>query len=175
MRRISVSLLLLVLCSATAVHAQTPAPKPDPELKKLNILLGYWALEGESQPEPWGPAGKFTFEEGTRWTLGGFYLETRSKQSREIDAYDPANKNFTFAVYNDDGSTYSGVFTINGKTETYSGTGFLAGKRCQIMGTVIFAPDFLSYAWKQEFSTDGKTWTLGWEAKGTKVKPQPTS
>jgi hypothetical protein len=164
------------------VQAQAPAPKPHPELKKLLPLVGHWTYEGETDPGPRGPGGKFTGEQDVRWILKGFYQETRVRekgpageyQSLEIDGYDPANKTLTFAVYDDQGGVVSGVESFSsGTTQTYSGKSVEGGKQYLIRGTVVFAPDFLSFTWKGESSTDGKAWIPAFEIKATKAKPAP--
>jgi len=181
MARTITLLLLSAFCFAPSLWAQAPAPKPDSELKKLQFQVGHWTYEGETKPGPLGPGGNFTGEQDVRWILNGFYLETRAtekgptgeSQSIEIDGYDPANKTFTFAGYADDGGMVSGVFTFSSRTITYSGKSVSGGKQYLIRGTNIFAPDLLSFTWKHEVSTDGKTWMPAWEAKMTKAKPAP--
>src|SRR5215469_5547208 len=91
---------LLSLSLATALLAQ--APKPDPQLKQLSILAGRWTYEGEYKPGPLGPGGKITGEYTGRAILNGFFFEGRETEKSftgethnvEIDASDPANKNF---------------------------------------------------------------------------------
>jgi hypothetical protein len=165
------------------MQAQAPAPKPDPELKKLSGVVGHWTYEGEAKPGPGGSGGKVTGEQDVRWILKGFYQETRQRekgpagesQSLEIDGYDPANKTLTFAVYDDQGGVASGVEAFSsGTTQTYSGKWVEGGgKQYLIRGTVVFAPDFLSFTWKGESSTDGKAWIPAFEVKATKAKAAP--
>jgi hypothetical protein len=182
MTRTIALLFLLMFCLATAMQAQAQAPKPDPELKKLSVFVGHWTYEGESQAGPLGPAGKVTGEQDTRWILGGFYQEARSREKRpagevqslEIDGYDPVNRNFTYSLYGSDGSKESGVYTFSSATsETFTGKGVAGGKQYLIRGTLIFAPDLLSSTSKFEVSTDGKTWLPAYEGKATKTQPAP--
>ncbi len=94
---------VLGLSLATAILAQTPVPKPDPESKKLaTFLSGHWTYEGEYKPGPLGPGGKITGEYTGQTILKGSFFEGRETEKGatgemhniEIDAYDPANKNF---------------------------------------------------------------------------------
>jgi hypothetical protein len=184
MQRFHILLLLLFACFATAVSAQTPAtaPKPDPELKKLaDHCVGHWTYEGEYKPGPLGPGGKVTATATDRMILGGFFLEERrtekgatgESQALELDGYDPVNKNFTASVFNDDGSTYSGVFTLSGNTLTWTGKSIVAGKQYSFRGTLACAADWMSCTQKSEVSSDGSTWVPFFEFNWTKVKPVP--
>jgi hypothetical protein len=161
--------------------AQAPAtaPKPNPELKKLAVLVGHWTYEGEYKPGLIGPGGKITGEYTGEMILGGFFLKAQESEkgamgeSRflEIDGYDPVNKNLTFTGFQDDGSTYSGVLTVNGNTVTWTGKYTVAGKQYLFKEPFILAPDLMSGTVTSEVSVDGHTWTLFFESKWTKVKP----
>jgi len=181
MQRISALLFLSVFCFATALQAQTPTPTPDPALKKMLPFLGHWTYEGESQPGPLGPGGKVTGEQNVRMILGGYFVETRTTEknpkgetrSLEIDRYDPGDKNFPFSVYDSEGATFSGVFTVSGNTSPWSGKYVVAGKQYLIRGTDTLAADSMSFTRKSEMSADGKTWAPLSESKFTKVQPAP--
>jgi hypothetical protein len=47
----------------------------------------------------------------------------------EIDAYDPANKNFICNMYQDDGSRFSGTVTVDGNTITWKESFTLRGSK----------------------------------------------
>jgi len=181
MNRFRLLLFVVVACFATASLAQTPAAakKPNPELKKLAFILGHWTCEGESKPGPQGPGGKTTCTAIDEMVLGGFFLEERRTENgpagvtnaRELYWYDPVAKTYAFSGFVDDGSTYSGVFTLNGNTLTWTGTTTVEGKRVQGRGTNVYSADRMSYMQTIETSSDGKTWTSAGESKWTKVKP----
>ncbi|MGA2074370.1 MAG: DUF1579 family protein [Terriglobia bacterium] len=181
MQRISVLLLLLVACFSTVMRAQAPAPKPDPALKKLSVYQGHWTCEEESKAGPLGPGGKVTSEESFQMILGGFFQQHRATdkgptggQSLEIAGYDPVNKNLHFSGYSNDGSTWSGVLSVNGNTLTSAGKGVVGGNQGLFRGADVFAPDLMSRTGKVEISTDdGKTWIPFIEGKCTKVKLAP--
>ena len=130
-------------------------------------------------PVPCSASRKVTGVQDAQMILGGFFLETgrREKgptgeiQSIEIDAYDPANKKFTYSVYDDHGGTASGVFAFSGNTWKWSGKSAVGGKEYLSRGTGTFAADLLSFTQKAEISIDGKTWMPAWEIKATKAKP----
>jgi hypothetical protein len=172
-------MFLLIVCIAAALQAQAPAPKPDPEVKKLSVFVGHWTYEGETKPSPLGPGGKVTGEESFRMILGGFFQEHRvtgkgpsgQTQSIEIDGYDSVNKNFTYTVYIDDGTTASGVYTVTGNTLPYTGKFVAKGKQYFQRGTWVLSPDTMSYTEKSDISTDGKTWQPYTEGKSTKAPP----
>jgi hypothetical protein len=182
MTRVSVLLFLLLFCFATAMQAQAPAPKPDPEVKKLSVELGHWTYGGEYKPGPLvGQGGKFTGDATCQMILGGFFLQCQwaekwpagEGRGLEIDGYDPVNKNFSSAMYFDDGSRFSGVLTFAGNTYTYVGKLAATGKQYQFKASFVLAPDLKSATEKSELSTDGKTWTPFGEEKWTKAAPVP--
>jgi len=181
MKKIAILCLLLIVGSVSVVQAQAPAtaPKPDPELKKLTVWVGHWTYEGEIKPGPLGPGGKFTGEYDGKMILGGFVFQGRWTEKRpagetrglEMYRYDPVKKNFPTEIYIDDGSSYSGVMSINGNTFTLPGKFFAGGKLYEGRVVMINAADGLSMALKAEISTDGKTWTPFVESKYTKAQP----
>jgi hypothetical protein len=181
MRRNQILPFLLIVVLHHKMQAQTPAPKPNPEVKKLHVLVGHWTGEGEYKPGPLGPGGKITGEYTYRMILGGFFLQGWSTergpmgetQGLEIDGYDPVNKNLTGNLFSDDGSTFSGVWTVSGNKWIWAGNFVLAGKQYMGKNTVIFAKDWMSATSKVEISVDGKTWTPLLEDKWTKIKPTP--
>jgi len=183
MKRFHMLLLLLFACFATAMLAQTPAPapKPDPELKKLAVLVGHFTYEGEYKAGPLGPGGKITGEYDGQMILGGFLFQARTKEkgamgemrALEIERYDPVNKSFASSLYQDDGSTFSGVLTVSGNTLTWTGKFVVAGKEYLFREPLVLAPDLMSGTAKGEISVDGHAWTPFYEAQYTKTKPAP--
>ena len=179
MKRISILLLLLVVCFAAAMQAQAPAPKPDPELKKLLPFVGHWTYEGESKGGPLGPGGKYAGEQTCQMILGGFFLQCQwtekgpagEMRGLETDWYDAVNKNYPFSVYESGGGVFSGVSTLSGNTNPWTGKYVLAGKQYWIKGADTLAADLMSFTRKSEMSADGKTWAPLSESKFTKVQP----
>jgi Protein of unknown function (DUF1579) len=85
--------------------ADTPdLPEPDPALKRLDRLVGRWAMEGS----PVGSDEKSIKGETTfRWLPGGFFLEQRGHfdfmgvpiDALELIGYDPATDTFPSTVF----------------------------------------------------------------------------
>jgi len=48
----------LALVLAEVTMAQTPPPKPALKLKKLDVFVGSWTLDGTMKPERWARAGQ---------------------------------------------------------------------------------------------------------------------
>ena len=78
MTRTGIILAALLVCT-TAAMAQMEAPKPAPELKKLDVFIGTWTLDGDMKPGPMGPGGKMTENEKCEGMEGGFYFVCRSE------------------------------------------------------------------------------------------------
>lgn len=179
MTRISVLLFVLVVFFATAMQAQAQAPKPGPEVKKLHAVVGHWTFDGEQNPGPLGPGGRFTGEDNCRMILGGFFFQCQMSAKvagadmrlLEIDGYDPVNKNFSTEMFFGDGSRISGVLTISGNTWTYEEKWAVAGKQYQVKDSFVLAPDLTTGTDKMEISSDGTTWAPFSETKWTKVQP----
>ncbi len=161
------------------ISVQAPAPKADPEVKKLQVLVGHWTFKGEYKAGPLGPGGKVTGEYTGRMILGGFFFQGRftekapagEMEGLEVEAYDPANKNFVSNWYLSGGSTISGTLTVSGNTFAWEGKLMGAGKEYQYKQTLIVAANLTSWTIKSEISVDGKTWTPWFEERGTKAKP----
>jgi hypothetical protein len=180
MRKALVLLAILgIVCLVSAILVQAQSPKPDPAIMKLHSFVGNWTYQGEYKAGPLGPGGKITGIQDAQMTLGGFFLEMRWKerglggetQGFEIDAYNPANKNFTYNVYLDRGGMEAGVFTFSGNTWNWSGKNVAAGKEYLTRGIGTIAAD--SITMKAEISPDGKTWMPFYEQIWTKTKPVP--
>jgi hypothetical protein len=171
----------LVLLFAVPTLAQTPPPKPGPEHKKLEIWVGDWAVEAQVYATPLGPAGSVKGKASAKPVFGGFFVEWRSEvtgptgttQWVETDGYDPVAQKFFFNQYASDGGLLTGAYTIEGNTQSMSGTVISGGKQAKWRGTVVFAPDMMSAVEKNEISLDGMTWMPWSEGRWTKAKPSP--
>jgi hypothetical protein len=179
MRRFKVLSFLIVFGFVCGMQAQAPAtaPKPDPELKKLAVWSGHWTSEADLKPGPLGPGAKTTGEFTIRPILGGFFFEVQAKEKGPqgethgltIYEYDPANKNFPYRGYSDDGSTSSGIMTVSGSTYTFEEKFVVEGKEYRTKGQFILAADGMSSTYKNEISTDGKKWIPLADGKFTKT------
>ena len=155
---------MMMLLFAVSALAQAPAAKPGPEHKKLEIWVGDWTYED----------GKSGFS--AKPILGGFFVELRGEGNpgwHEIDGYDPVSKKFFWNNFDSSGGFQLVTYTIDGTTVSYTGTEVSGGKQYKIRGTIVLAPDFMSFLEKREMSVDGKAWMPGFETKATKVKSSP--
>jgi hypothetical protein len=179
MKRIGILVGSIVLVVSAAIWAQTTLPKPDPALKNLDPLAGHWTYEGEYRAGPLGPGGKFTGEYSIQRILGDFFFQDEQIEkgpmgethALDIYRYNPANKNFAFNGYMNDGSTISGTLTVSGNTFTWELKFGPAGKQYLVREPFILASDHKSLTGKAEISSDGKAWIPWFEANYTKVGP----
>lgn len=82
-------------------------PQPDPSLKRLDVLVGTWTIEGRVSGSYGEVSGEATFE----WIAGGFYLAQRfhmnfigqSIEGIEIIGHDPSSQCFTATLYSNMG------------------------------------------------------------------------
>jgi hypothetical protein len=174
MKRIGFAVGLVIIVLTVGLLAQTAAPKPGPELKKLNIWVGDWTFEGESQATPLGPARKYVGKATVRPILDGFFVEWHGQSGdsswNEVDGYDASNKTYFWTGFSNDGSFNSVTYTIDGTTVKYSGALILGDKQYRIRGTAEFGSDFMSCVDRQEVSADGQTWLLNFQNKMVKNK-----
>jgi hypothetical protein len=180
MQRLVTALALVGTLVPVALQAQAP-PTPGPEHKKLAIWVGDWSVEGQMYATPLGPAGPVKGKGSAKPMFSGFFVEWRSEvtgpagttQWVEIDGYDQVAKKYFFNQYASDGGLMTGTSTIEGNTQSSSGTLVAGGKQATWRGTIVFAPDMMSAVEKNEASLDGKTWMPIWEGKWTKVRSSP--
>jgi hypothetical protein len=174
MKRIVFVAGLVIAVLTVGLLAQTAAPKPGPEHQKLNIWVGDWTSEGESQATPLGPARKYVGKATVRPILNGFFVEWRGQSGdsswNEVDGYDALNKTYFWTGFSDDGSFNSVTYTIDGTKVKYSGTLILGDKQYRIRGTMEFGSDFMSCVDKQEVSDDGRIWMPNFQLKMVKNK-----
>jgi hypothetical protein len=171
--------LMVVACFAGVAFAQQPnqPPKPGPEHQKLELWVGEWTYEGESQTTFLGPGEKFTGRMTGRSILNGFGLEvvfnehapSGETQTVEVDTYDPVTKSYPAFSASSDGSFSQGSFTVNGTVGTYEMSSVADGKQFKVRGTDAVAPDGMSITNHGEISVDGKTWVPWFTQKATKV------
>jgi len=183
MNRMYVLLLVLLVCFSTGAQSQTTktAPQPNPELKKLQVLVGHWTVEGEYKPGPMGAGGKMTGDYTLQFILKGFFLEEHGFETGamgtgryiEIEGYDPVSKSLTTDSFGDDGGRFAGTITVSGNTITWEGKLAEAGKEYWVRNPITMSADSMSAVSKADISTDGKTWVPFFEGKFTKTKPAP--
>ena len=170
----SVAWLLLT----AAALAQTEPPKPGPEHKKLDVLAGSWALEGDVKPNPMGPGGKMSETEKCEWMDGGFFLlchvdfksaSMGNGSGMGVMGYSADDKAYTYREFNSWGESMDSKGSLDGDTWTWTSD--------EKMGNTIVKGRFVmkmtsptSYTFTYETSPDGTKWTTMVDGKATKEK-----
>lgn len=139
-------------------------PKAGEQHKKLHALAGKWVGEETFHPGPFGPAGKATSTTNARMDLDGFYLISDHEQKRDgkvsyrghgVFGYDTFQSKYTMHWYDvmgcDPGAP--GLGTWDGNTLMFQHSHKMGHGRFTY---VIESPN--AYAFKMEFSQDGKNW-----------------
>ncbi len=168
--------VLLLLLFGISLPAQAQAPKPGPEQKKLEVFLGAWKYDGDYKAGPLGPAAKCSGKQTARWILDGFFLEWKGKEKghfgdvqwTEVDWYDPVTKSYLYQGFQSDGTTWSGSFTLEERSCTFSGTMTCKGTTYKVRGQETFSADARTITQTEEISADGNVWTPWLELKWTK-------
>lgn len=156
--------------------AQESAPKPAPELKKLDMLDGSWAVEGDVKPNPMGPGGKMSENEKCEWMEGGFFLvchvDFKSASSGtgsglSVIGYSTGDKAYTYREFNSWGEFEDSRGTVDGDTWTWTSDEKMGNTTMKGRFTMKFASP-ASYSFTYEMSPDGAKWTAVVEGKATK-------
>lgn len=177
MKLLAVLALSGLTVSVAASGVQTGPPAPGPEVKKMAASVGTWKYEGTSEKTPLGPAAKVSGTQTAQWIMDGYVLQWTGQETGafggikwgEVDAYDAAAKAYTFLGYQNDGSTWSGTFTIAANTWKANSTMVVKGTKYWFRSETVFAADGKSATWTQDLSTDGgKTWMKFQSQKLTK-------
>ena len=168
-------LLVTALLLATAATAQMQPPKPGPELKKLDVFVGSWTLDGNMKPSTMGPGGAISENEKCEWMDGGFYLVCNSEYKSTIGngvglavmGYSPDDKAYTYREFNSFGEFEDSKGSVNGDTWTWIADEKMGGMTMKGRFTMkIISPT--SYTFMFEMSQDGTKWTTVMDGKATK-------
>lgn len=167
---------IFAFLAALSVQAQMGPPTPAPELKKLDFLVGDWTVEGNINPGPGMPGGKFTENARAEWMEGKFFLIEHSDgdmgpmgKIKELAAmgYDSDKKVYTYQAFSSTGEAESATGTVDGNTWTWLSDEHFNGMTMKGRFTMkVVSPT--SYEMKFELSQDGTNWTTGMEGKATK-------
>jgi hypothetical protein len=174
--KLLLSLLAATLAMVVPVTASAQSFKPSPEMKKLGLYVGHWTYEGENAPNSPDPAGKVTGKGTGEMVLDGHFLRFWSKdqgadddESISFTSYDSAKQNFHGVGFGNDGGTGTSTCVRSGMSFQYSGKVNYKGKEYQTRDTDTFSDDGMTFTWKSEFSSDGKTWAPWSSGKFTKM------
>ncbi len=174
MKRVGLILLAASMLVAAAA-AQMEAPKPGPELKKLDVFVGSWTLEGTMKPGMMGPGGTMTENEKCEWMEGGFYLVCHadykgsmgSGVEMSVMGYSSEDKAYTYREFSSTGEFVDSRGRVDGDTWTWindekMGSTTMKGKFTMKITSAT------SYTFGFEMSEDGTRWTSVMEGKASK-------
>jgi hypothetical protein len=168
-------ILAAALLLASVATAQMGPPKPGPELKKLDVFVGSWTLDGNMKPSTMGPGGAISENEKCEWMDGGFYLVCNSEYKSTIGngvglavmGYSSDDKAYTYREFNSFGEFEDSKGSVNADTWTW-----IADEK---MGSMTMKGRFTmkiisatSYTFMFEMSQDGTKWTTVMDGKATK-------
>jgi hypothetical protein len=174
MTRAGTILAAWVVCTAAAM-AQLEAPKPAPELKKLDVFVGSWTLDGDMKPGPMGPGGKMTENEKCEWMEGGFYLVCHSEYKSSMGSgvglsvmgYSNDDKAYTYREFNSFGEFEDSKGSLDGDTWIWTADEKMGGMTMKGRFTMKM-PSSTSYTFSYDMSQDGTKWTTVMDGKATK-------
>ena len=174
MTRVGTILAAWMMLAGAAI-AQMEAPKPAPELKKLDVFVGSWTLDGDMKPGPMGPGGKMTENEKREWMEGGFYLVCHSEYKSSMGSgvglsvmgYSNDDKAYTYREFNSFGEFEDSKGSLDGDTWIWTADEKMGGMTMKGRFTMKM-PSSTSYTFSYDMSQDGTKWTTVMDGKATK-------
>jgi hypothetical protein len=168
-------ILAAALLLAPVATAQMGPPKPGLELKKLDVFVGTWTLDGNMKPGPMGPGGAISENEKCEWMDGGFYLVCNSEYKSTIGSgvglavmgYSPDDKAYTYREFNSFGEFEDSKGSVDGTTWTWIADEKMGGMTMKGRFTMKII-SATSYTFMFEMSQDGTKWTTVMDGKATK-------
>ncbi len=168
-------ILGVALMLAAGAMGQMEAPKPGPELKKLDVFVGPWTLEGNMKPGMMGPGGSMTENEKCEWMEGGFYLVCRSEYKSamgdgvglSVMGYSAEDKAYTYREFDSFGEFDDSRGTFDGDTWTWTSNEKMNGMTMKGRFTMKMT-SATSYTFTFEMSQDGTKWSTVMDGKATK-------
>lgn len=163
------------LLLATMATAQTQPPKPGPEIKKLDVFVGSWTLEGTMKPGSMGPGGTMTETEKCEWMEGGFYVVCHSDYKSTMGdgvglsvlGYSTDDKAYTYREFNSFGEFDDSRGTLDGDTWTWTSDEKMGGTTMK--GRFIMKMiSTTAYTFTFDMSQDGTKWSTVMDGKGVK-------
>jgi Protein of unknown function (DUF1579) len=168
-------ILAATLMSAAVAVAQTEPPKPGPELKKLDVFVGSWTLDGNMKPGAMGPGGSMTENEKCEWMQGDFYLVCHSDYKSSMGngvglsvmGYSADDKAYTYREFNSFGEFDDSRGTVDGDTWTWTNDEKMGGMTMKGRFTMRMT-SATSYSFTFDMSQDGTKWSTVMDGKATK-------
>lgn len=174
MKPLGMILASAVVLAGSAV-AQMEAPKPGPELKKLDMFVGSWTLDGTMKPGSMGPGGTMTENEKCEWMEGGFYLICHSEYKSSMGngvglsvmGYSTEAKAYTYREFNSFGEFDDSKGSVDGDTWTWTSDEKMGGMTMKGRFTMKMT-SATAYTFVFDMSEDGTKWSTVMEGKASK-------
>jgi hypothetical protein len=168
-------ILAAALILTAVAMAQMAAPKPGPELRKLDVFVGTWTLDGNMKASSMGPAGTMTENEKCEWMEGGFYLVCHSDfkssmgngVSLSVMGYSAEDKFYTYREFSSTGEFVDSKGTLDGDTWSWTNEDKMGGASMKGRFT-IHMTSAASYSFVFDMSQDGAKWSTVMEGKASK-------
>jgi hypothetical protein len=169
------AVLAAVILATTAAVAQTQPPKPGPELKKLDIFVGSWTLDGTMKPGSMGPGGTMTENEKCEWMEGGFYLVCHSDYKSSMGngvgisvmGYSTDDKAYTYREFNSFGEFDDSRGHFDGDTWIWTNDEKMGSMTMKGRFTIKMT-SATAYDFTFDMSQDGTKWDTVMEGKASK-------
>jgi hypothetical protein len=170
-------ILALTLAGVLGAMAQTEPTKPASEVKKLDVFVGTWTLDGNMKPGAMGPGGSMTENERCEWMEGGFYLVCHSDYKSSMGngiglsvmGYSPDDKAYTYREFNSFGEFDDSRGMLDGDTWTWTSDEKMNGMTMKGRFTMKMT-SATSYNFTFDMSQDGTKWSTVMDGKATKGK-----
>jgi uncharacterized protein DUF1579 len=168
-------MILAAALLLAAAMAQTAAPKPGPELKKLDVFVGTWTIDGTMKPGMMGSGGTMTENEKCEWMEGGFYLvcNTDYKSSMgngvglSVMGYSADDKIYTYRQFGGTGEFEDSKGRVDGDTWIWTTDEKMGGANMKARFT-IHMTSASAYTFAFDMSQDGTNWSTVMEGKAAK-------
>jgi hypothetical protein len=176
MKRARLTFIAALVLAGTAT-AQMEVPKPGPELKKLDVFVGTWTLDGTMKPGMMGPGGSMTENEKCDWMEGSFYLVCHSEfkssmgngSGLSVMGYSADDKVYTYREFNSFGEFDDSKGILDGDTWTWTSDEKMNGMTMKGR-FVIKMTSATTYNFVFDMSQDGTKWSTVMDGKATKGK-----
>jgi hypothetical protein len=168
-------IVVVGLMLAAAAMAQAGPPKPGPEVKKLDVFVGTWTLDGTMKPGAMGPGGTMTETQRCEWMEGGFYVVCHASYKSSMGdgvglsvmGYSVEDKTYTYREFNSFGEFDDSKGALDGDTWTWTNDEKMDGKTLKGRFTMKIL-SATSYNFMFDMSQDGTKWTTVMDGKAAK-------
>ncbi len=149
------------------------------ELKKLEVFVGKWNMEGQQYEGLYGPAAKVTAVQTYEWLEGGGFLIHRLKGNvREIEiacieiiGYDQTIQQYPIHSFYNNGKTIEWKSSEKNDSWTLTGNSQVEGKLLKVRCIILLSDSGCTMTGKWEQSDNGSDeWKTFWDVKSIKVK-----